>query len=619
MDNICKISKLKIIQKKEWFYRDVDSNFTYEVSIIGDNILKVKVNGYAKTNFFEESLVWLKNIIDNEFPSNKKIILLHDYINLENTSLEVRTKYIKWVLKYVKHYELVVFFGQNNITNMIIKLGRTFNVNLKKTYIFEDYEESINFITDFKNKKLNLNSSKPEIKQKKFNNNIKDHSELSKAELIKLLESKEKELENFTKDQEYRISVLFSLLGNVDFDEDIDENSYDLEFDDPFFEIYRAAKLLQSDVKDMLETKQKLVKMALESDKLKSAFLANMSHEIRTPMNGILGFISLLGNEDDISDDGKEYIDIIKTSGDHLLNLINDIVDISKIQANQLTIILEEVNLNKVLQNIHSFFKSTIDSEKQIDLILDINIPNKQTNLLIDEVRLTQVLNNLINNAIKFTDKGYVKFGVSIVEQNLSFFVEDTGIGLDEEQQEVIFNRFEQADNSTTRDFGGIGLGLAITKGLIELMGGEIAIQSKIGKGSKFIFSLPISNEYNLTKSPLDWSGKNLLIVESSSLGFNKIKDYLFNTGAIIHHVIDEKEVLVYIKKTKIDLIILNLNKTVLPLLILKDKINNIPILAMSANDINYNAIINSGAKAYIAKPVSYDLLIEKISEILPK
>ncbi len=305
MDNICKISKLKIIQKKEWFYRDVDSSFTYEVSIIGDNIIKVKVNGYAKSDHFEESLVWLKNIIDNEFPSNKKIVLLHDYTNLETTSLEIRTKYIKWILKYVKRYELVVFFGQNNLTNMIIKLGKTFNVNLKKTYIFEDYEESINFITDFKNKKLNLSSSKPEIRPKKFNNNTKDHSELSKAELIKLLESKEKELENFTKDQEYRISVLFSLLGNVDFDEDIDENSYDLEFDDPFFEIYRAAKLLQSDVKDMLETKQKLVKMALESDKLKSAFLANMSHEIRTPMNGILGFISLLGNEDDISDDGK--------------------------------------------------------------------------------------------------------------------------------------------------------------------------------------------------------------------------------------------------------------------------------------------------------------------------
>ncbi len=240
---------------------------------------------------------------------------------------------------------------------------------------------------------------------------------------------------------------------------------------------------------------QKAKEQAISADKLKSEFLANMSHEIRTPMNSILGFSQLLKKKDLSREKMDNYIEIINLNGSQLLTIINDIIDISKIEANQIELIENKVNINNLLFNLFSIYTNDDRlNEKNIKLKL-VQDKNKDLNMIIDEVRLKQVLSNLINNSIKFTNEGEIRFGYTMInDQQVRFFVKDTGIGISKNKLDIIFDRFSQADSSSTRQFGGTGLGLAISKKLIELMGGDIMVESKLGWGTEFYFILPIRN-----------------------------------------------------------------------------------------------------------------------------
>ena len=245
------------------------------------------------------------------------------------------------------------------------------------------------------------------------------------------------------------------------------------------------------------ETENKLIQehnKATESDRLKSAFLANMSHEIRTPMNAILGFSEILEEEDQNDDDKKTYIKLIRKNGDMLLNLINDIVDISKIEANLLTIKKRPLPLTKFLDEIRHHYSEVLatrlDKEIQFRIIEEID---RKVSVLTDEIRLRQVLDNLIGNAIKFTHSGSIDVEVKIIGERIQFSISDTGIGIPIDQQANIFERFIQAEQSSKINFGGTGLGLAISKNLIQLLGGNLHVKSEPGKGSTFYFDLPVS------------------------------------------------------------------------------------------------------------------------------
>ena len=232
---------------------------------------------------------------------------------------------------------------------------------------------------------------------------------------------------------------------------------------------------------------------AEESDRLKSAFLANMSHEIRTPLNAVVGFLQIIESDSPI-EQRKKYIDIIKNSSSHLLKLIDDIIDISKIEAQQMTIRHVSVELNELMNEFLLFFESypQIMGKDHVRLILDTGGMIDRCVIQIDTVRLRQVLNNLISNALKFTEKGYIRFGYRQSAPNrLEFVVEDTGIGLSPEHQEVIFERFRQAETSSDRLYRGAGLGLTISRSLIQLMGGNMWVESTEGLGSSFYFTIP--------------------------------------------------------------------------------------------------------------------------------
>ena len=233
---------------------------------------------------------------------------------------------------------------------------------------------------------------------------------------------------------------------------------------------------------------------AEESDRLKSAFLANMSHEIRTPLNAILGFSDMLTEESELPQEVKEeYSSIINRNADNLLHIIDDILDISKLETGQVKIFKKPVELLQTLNELYIQYQKKISETEKEHIALRLRIPDFTIPINTDKVRLNQILSNLLNNSIKFTHQGEIEFGVmEITGQRITFFVSDTGIGIEKEIQSTIFERFRQANDSTTRVYGGTGLGLSIVKNLIELMGGEISLESEKGKGTTFNFWLPI-------------------------------------------------------------------------------------------------------------------------------
>ncbi|TRX72600.1 PAS domain S-box protein [Carboxylicivirga sp. M1479] len=236
---------------------------------------------------------------------------------------------------------------------------------------------------------------------------------------------------------------------------------------------------------------------AVGADRLKSAFLANMSHEIRTPLNAIVGFTNLL-KEDNISEAEKiEYIDIVNKSSENLMELINDIVDLAKIESGELRLTNEEFNVIELLQELHLVFEKRMAIDRKMHLKFYINLPDQRQTLQLksDHRRLRQVFINLLGNAFKFTQKGFIEFGYELQAESIRFFVRDTGIGIPADKQSFIFEPFRQADESTSKNYGGTGLGLSICKRLVAALGGDMGLKSEQTTGSEFYFNIPLTSK----------------------------------------------------------------------------------------------------------------------------
>lgn len=250
------------------------------------------------------------------------------------------------------------------------------------------------------------------------------------------------------------------------------------------------------DITERIRTHKELVtalERAEESDRLKSAFLANMSHEIRTPMNGILGFADLLRTPGLSHDEQIRLLDIVEQSGHRLFNLINDLIDISRIEAGQMPVYLEEVDLNELLQELYLFFEHDA-RKKALETQLFLPSGEHPGILLTDKSKLHSILSNLIKNSIKFTAQGHVSFGYECKDEAVFLFVADTGIGIPEDKASIIFERFGQADLSFQRGYEGAGLGLSIARAYVEMLGGEISFHSIRGQGTRFTVTLPLNN-----------------------------------------------------------------------------------------------------------------------------
>ena len=384
---------------------------------------------------------------------------------------------------------------------------------------------------------------------------------------------------------------------------------------------------------ELIKAKEK----AEESDKLKSAFLANMSHEIRTPMNAIVGFSSLLIDDDLPKDKKEEYFEIINNNSNNLLAIINDVLDIAKIEAGQIKIVEGNCKLDNLLIETKNLFDDyLLRKNKDVKIILDEKSLGKNIIISIDSIRFQQILNNLLSNAIKFTEKGYVKFGYEFVgDSYLKFFVEDSGIGIQKDKQELIFDRFRQADEDYTKVHGGAGLGLSISKSLVRLMGGEIWLDSEPEKGSTFWFTLPYSKGVDVTtdmtklkgldlKQQNLLNGKKILVVEDEVLNFRFLKDYLEKSGASIVFAENGQDALsIFNSLDKPDLILMDIKMPVMDGLETTREIrrsnNNIPIIAVTAfaQEDDKNKCLLAGCNDFISKPINLNDLIFKILKYL--
>jgi len=272
--------------------------------------------------------------------------------------------------------------------------------------------------------------------------------------------------------------------------EKIDNQKNELELKNAELEVHRnhLEELVDERTKDLVLAKEK----AEESDRLKSAFLANMSHEIRTPMNAIVGFSTLLNNVELLPEEKQNFLNIIGESSETLLRLIDDIIDISKIEAGQMVVKNEDVELNSFLNSIYAEYEERIGQIKGQKVKVELDIPKSVIVARIDRTRIRQVLVNLMDNASKFTVQGSIKLSLHINKSELEFSVTDTGIGINQDNLEIIFQRFTKIEQSSETLYGGTGLGLFISKRIVELYRGTIGVDSEIGKGSRFWFTLPI-------------------------------------------------------------------------------------------------------------------------------
>ncbi len=372
---------------------------------------------------------------------------------------------------------------------------------------------------------------------------------------------------------------------------------------------------------------------AQESDMLKSTFLANISHEIRTPMNGIVGFAELISREDIDTATRKNYVSIMKKSSEQLVHIIDDIIDFAKIESSQIRVTQEKIDINRMLDQLFIIFQNQLIQKgiESITLLVDKALKSSEALIISDEHRLNQILSYLIENAIKYTSDGFIKFGYQVQEEKIEFFVMDSGIGIAKDKHELIFERFRQVDEGNTRKFGGTGLGLPIAKGLVNLLGGDIRVESELTKGSKFYFTIPLKMETQVLKetkqilpeTEMKLLNKVILVAEDDELNYEYLKVIFEPTGAKLIRAKDGSQVIKICTNLHFDLILMDIRLPIMNGIQASQQLREMgvktPIIAQTAfaMDEDEQLCINAGCNSYIAKPLSKEKLFNLVKKFI--
>lgn len=374
---------------------------------------------------------------------------------------------------------------------------------------------------------------------------------------------------------------------------------------------------------------------AEESDRLKSSFLANLSHEIRTPMNAINGFTELILNTTTSESEKLEYLNVIEKSGKNLVGIIDDLIEMSKIDSNQLSPNLTVINLDSMVTELFETVKVTIQN-KGVNFKLAKSKNPAKFNIITDDIKLKQVIINLLTNAIKFTEKGSVTFGFEIDEEKemINFTVKDTGLGISEDNHKDIFDRFKRVDSDISIKVGGLGLGLAISKAYIDLLGGSISLESKVGEGSTFYFSIPLtySKVEHIVVKPINdvetvkATEKTILIAEDDNINFLLFQKMMQNKNYKIIRAINGQEAVdICLNHPNIELVLMDIKMPIMNGFEALEQIRpvrpNLPIIAQTAYSSSDDKIKieEAGFNGYITKPLNRDNLFELINKYLDK
>lgn len=380
-------------------------------------------------------------------------------------------------------------------------------------------------------------------------------------------------------------------------------------------------------IDELIKAKEK----AEESSRLKTAFLANISHEIRTPLNGIMGFADLLQNPGITGEEQEMYLGIFKESGDRMLNTINDIIEMSKIEADQTALNISILDINEFTEYFYNFYKPEAE-HKGLTFKLENGLTREKVRIETDKNKIGSIISNLLKNAIKFTQSGYVEFGCVMEKNILTFYVRDTGMGIPPDRFSAIFHRFVQADLSISRPYEGVGLGLSIAKSYAELLGGKIEVESEEGVGSTFRLILPVSRterieshqETSLADNTADNTGELILIVEDDEINLSFLHEVLKKSGYKIVSVKTGVEAVNICRENiEIALVLMDIK---LPLMNgyeatrkIKELRDDLPVIAQTAyaQDLDKDRVFASGCSDYIAKPYKKEDLLLKISQHL--
>ena len=370
--------------------------------------------------------------------------------------------------------------------------------------------------------------------------------------------------------------------------------------------------------------------VAESANEAKSRYLASLSHELRTPLNVLLGYAQLLSQDEQLPPRQRETLGIVKRNGEHLADLIEGLLEISKIEASKVTLQRDELNLRALLQQLVEMFQMQANKK---GLQFNYNIANNVPNFVsTDKQRLRQILINLISNAIKYTEKGSITFDVSYRNQVAHFNIIDTGVGISKENQALVFKPFEQIRNTHTQAIGGTGLGLTISNSLAELMGGEITLMSVIGQGSTFKFRLMLSKLYHTPNEPeyaktkaIAYEGdeQKILVVDDDPNQRRLMLDLLEPLGFCVLIAEDAQQGFTQLSLNKIDLILLDVRMPKMDgwqmVKLMREKKHLMPVLMISANarDAEFNLQAEGYHNGYIAKPINLDTLLGKIGQLL--
>ncbi|MFU8842432.1 MAG: PAS domain S-box protein [Bacteroidales bacterium] len=385
--------------------------------------------------------------------------------------------------------------------------------------------------------------------------------------------------------------------------------------------------------KELKSAKQK----AEESDHLKTAFLANMSHEIRTPMNAIVGFSELLNDPDLPAKTREEFIDLIGINSNALLKLIEDIIDVAKIEANQIRIVKGACQVNQIMDDLEAYYRDQLEKTRCKKIVIQSKraISDVYFAIETDPLRFKQIMNNLMGNAIKFTEKGSIEMGYFLEDESgIVFYVKDTGIGLAADKISLIFERFRQAEESSTKEYGGTGLGLTISRRLVEILGGAMWVDSALGEGSTFYFRLPFNSvEIHPKMQPFkaelhkhDWSGKTILVAEDEISNFELIRTVLEKTRAKVLRANNGKEAVEIVEKNiEIDLILMDIRMPVMDgyeaTRIIKGIRSGIPVVSLTAyampDDREKSRL--AGCDEHISKPFHPGKMLNKLELFVQK